>query len=133
MREKKQSKFKGYLLTIICGLVVIAGVLFLILQYRSDLKAMVSIYGSQTPEPGVATMWVIVIAALAGPVFLLCCWWLRRGIWILYTIRRAEAREKKIASQAVSKAKDELQAAAATAPQAGESTGDKGPPPSDAE
>ena len=123
MNKKKQSKFKGYFLTVVCGLVVIAGLLFLILQYRSGLTAEVSIYGSFT-DPPVSTMWVIVIAALAGPVFLVCCWWLARGIWILYTIRRAEAHEQKTAARIVSQAKKELAAAAEGGDEAPEAEGE---------
>ena len=115
MNEKKHGALKGYLLTVVGGLAVMAGVLFLILQYRSGLKAMLSIYGSQTVEPGVSTIWVIVISALAGPVFMMCCWWLVRGICILFTVRRAEKLRKKDTDKAVSQAKAELQAAVAAA------------------
>ncbi len=99
--EKKQSKFKGYFLTVACGLVVIAGTLFLILQHPPDLMAKVSVYGEYKD---IKTIWVIAISALIGPLFLLCCWWLLRGVWILYTIRRGEARHVKAADAALARA-----------------------------
>jgi len=127
--EKKQSKFKGYFLTIVCGLVVIAGTLFLVLQYPPDLTATVSIYGEYTIPP-VKTIWVIVISALLGPVFLLCCWWLLRGMWILYTIRRAEARKIKAADAAVTRAQqraDGAEPAEDESPDAPEESADEAP------
>ncbi len=107
---KKQSKLKGYFLTIVCGLVVIAGTLFLILQWPDHLTAKVSIYGGEIIPP-VKTIWVIAFSALLGPVFLLCCWWLLRGVWILYTIRRDEARQVKAAGAVLAKARKQADAA----------------------
>ena len=122
--KKKHSKFKGYFQTIVCGLIVIAGLLFLILQYRSGQTADMMVYGS--PKLNIPTIWVIVISALLGPVFMLCCWRLAGGITILYSLRRAEKRDRKQAERAVSKAKKELQAAVATAaPAAPEPEGDE--------
>jgi len=121
--EKKQSKFKGYFLTIVCGLVVIAGTLFLVLQYPADLTATVSIYGEYTIPP-VRTIWVIAISALLGPVFMLCFWWLLRGMWILYTIRRGEARQVKAVEAALARAQDRAAApSAAASPATTEGTG----------
>ena len=113
MNEKKKGKFKGYLLTVIGGLAMIAGFLFLILQYRSNQTAAVMVYGR--PILAVPTILVIVISALAGPVFLMCCWWLVKGIWILRAVRRVEKFQMKQADKAVSRAKAELQAAVAAA------------------
>jgi len=120
MSKKKHSAFRGYLQTVVCGLAVIAGVLFMALQHPPDLVSKVSIFGRYTD---VRTVWVLIFAALGGPVFLLCCWWLIQGIGILRTARRAEKQQQAQAAKAVSQAKKELQEAvgssapAAPAPQ----------------
>ena len=112
--KEKPSKFKGYFLTVVCGLVVVAGTVFLILQFPDNLTAKVSIFGKYT-DPPVQTIWVIALSALLGPVFLACCWWLLRGMWILYRVRRAETKDVKAADAALARAKDELQAPGAPA------------------
>ena len=79
---------KGYLLTISSGLVVFAGVLFVVLQW--GVTSTVSIYGK--PLEDVPTGWVVVASAVAGPVFMAAVWLLCRGAWLLYVVRRDAAR-----------------------------------------
>lgn len=82
------STVKGYLLTVLCGLVVFATVLLVILQW--GVRSTFSLYGK--PVRDVPTLWLVLAAGVAGPVFILCCRGLGRGVWILYSARRDEAR-----------------------------------------
>ncbi len=108
--SEKPNKFKGYFLTVVCGLVVVVGALFLVLQHPPECVSTVSIFGDPTTF---RSIWVIVFSTVLGPVFLLCCWWLVRGMWILYRVRRSEAKAVKDADAALARAKDEVQASVA--------------------
>lgn len=79
---------KGYFLTILSGLVVFAGVLFVVLQW--GVTSTVSIYGK--PVSDVPTGWVVVASAVGGPVFMVAVYLLFRGAWLLYVVRRDAAR-----------------------------------------
>ena len=96
--------FKGYFLTVLCGLIVFAIVIFVILQWPAELQSKFSLYGKQITVP---TIWMMLGAAVAGPVFLMMCWLLAKGIRILYVSRRDEAREKKQIMSVVQKAVDD--------------------------
>jgi len=104
--------FKGYLLTVLCGFVVLAAVLFVILQW--GVYSTFSLYGK--PIEQVPTIWVVLGAAVGGPIFLVVCRLLFRGVWILYTARRDEARrDRQVGAEA-----GQASAGQAPAGQAGE-------------
>ena len=92
---------KGYFLTIVCGLVVFAGILFLILQWPAELTSTYSLYGKHIT---VRTVYLMAVAAIGGPVFIVICWMMARGIRILYTCRRDEKRHEKEIMSIVHKA-----------------------------
>ena len=121
------STVKGYLLTVLCGLVVFAAILLVILQW--GVKSTFSLYGQ--PINDVPTIWLVLAAAVAGPIFLLCCRGLGKGVWILYTARRAEAKATKeiqtVVDQATANRPAADQPAASQAPTDQAST----PPPPD--
>lgn len=98
------NTFKGYFLTVLCGLLVFAIVIFLILQWPAELQSKFSIYGKHVTVP---TIWMMLGAAVGGLVFLMMCWLLAKGIGILYVSRRDEAREQKQIMSAVQKTVDD--------------------------
>ena len=83
------NTLKGYLLTIFFGLVVFAGVIFLVLQW--GVKSTFSLYGKPMD---VETIWLVSASAVAGPLFYGACRLTLRGVRILFASRRAEALQK---------------------------------------
>ena len=86
-----KSMVKAYLLTVFCGLAVLAVILLVILQW--DKKSTFTWYGQEVRD--VPTIWLVLVVAAASPVFILCCRGLGKGVWALYTARRAEAKAAK--------------------------------------
>ena len=95
-----KSMAKAYLLTIFCGLVVFAVGLLVILQW--GVKSTFSWYGR--PVPDVPTVWLVLVVGAATPIFILCCRGLSKGVWTLYTTRRAETKAAKELQAAVNQA-----------------------------
>lgn len=91
--------FKGYLLTILCGLVLLAAVIFIILQW--GVTATYSLYGKPMTAQ---TVWLVLAAVIAGPILLWICRLFFRGVGILYRSRRAEARERRQLEQIADRA-----------------------------
>ena len=94
------STVKAYLLTIFCGLAVLAVLLLVILQW--GVKSTFSWYGQEVRD--VPTIWLVLVVGAASPVFILCCRGLGKGVWTLYTTRRAEAKAAKEIQAAVGQA-----------------------------
>ena len=82
--------FKGYVLTVLCGLVILAAAIFIILQWA--VTAEYSLYGKFMKTK---TLWLLLAAVVAGPILLWICRLFFRGVGILYRSRRAEARERR--------------------------------------
>jgi hypothetical protein len=94
------SELKGRLLTLSAGFVVLAGLLFVILQWGVD--STYSLYGK--PMEGVNTLYLVVGAAVGGQIFLLACRLLLKGMLILRRNRREEARIRAVAAGAAQSA-----------------------------
>ena len=79
--------FKGYVLTCGFGAIVLAGLIFLLLQWGVD--STFTVYGK--PIENVSTLWVMLGAVIAGPLYFGAIRMMIRGIRILHKARREEA------------------------------------------
>ena len=86
-----RNTVKGYFLTILFGLLLLAAVIFLALQW--GVRSEFSLYGK--PVRDVPTIWIMLCCVVAGPILLLVCRLFFRGVWILWKSRRAEAQQQR--------------------------------------
>jgi hypothetical protein len=75
--------FKGYVLTVGFGLVVLAGLIFLLLQW--GVRSVFTVYGKPFEA---STLWVMLGAVVAGPLYLGAVRLTIRGARILHRSRR---------------------------------------------
>ena len=80
------NTFKGYVLTILCGIVVVAAVVLVALQWGSTAKF--SLYG---PEKSVPTVWLVLASAVGGWVFPHVARMFLRGAGIVRQSRKDKA------------------------------------------
>ena len=86
----KWEVFKSYFLTVLCGLVVFIGLIFVMLQYQEE--STFSFYGNTIT---VRTIWLVLGVGILSPVFLLAGILLVHGTWIIYKRRRMKTRQQK--------------------------------------
>ena len=85
------SSFKGYVFVMVSGIVLLAAVVFLALQWDvGKLTAKFSVYGS--PQEGVATIYVMLGSAAGGVLVYWMCRLMIRGARILRKVRRDQGR-----------------------------------------
>ena len=84
-------KLKAYFFTIVGGLVVLASVVFVVLQWPEGvLQSTYSLYGK--PIENVPTIWIILCAAVGGQVFIWASKMLIIGVKAIRAIRRRPAK-----------------------------------------
>jgi len=80
----RKMKLKAYFFTIVGGLVVLASVVFVVLQW--GVPSTYSLYGK--PIENVPTIWLILCAAVGGQVFIWAFKMLTIGVKAIRAIRR---------------------------------------------
>lgn len=85
----KSETLKGYVLTVVFGVVLLAVALLVALQW--GVKSTFSFYGR--PVENIPTIWLVLIAGAACPLVLVICRLFFSGVRILYKSRRQEARK----------------------------------------
>jgi len=85
------ENFKGYVYTIFSGLLLLAGVLFVALQWGNHSR--ITAFG---PAYDIRTIWLVLGSAAGGIVTLYVVRLFLRGVWILHRVRSAQ---RKISAQ----------------------------------
>ena len=99
------KSFGGYVALVVTGLVLLAIVVLVILQW--PVQATCYLYGYELQTP---TIWVVLVSAVAGPIFI---WLLKVLIRSIGSVRRGRATDRARAFQQHVKQHDKAEKLAA--------------------